>query len=106
MPESAGQVIAVEKDEHLARNLTKALPTPRLQVISGDIMTYDVTQLAPGYKIVANIPYYLTSHLMKSLGPSANPPILAVLLVQKEVAARVCAVAGDMSLLSISVQYY
>jgi 16S rRNA (adenine1518-N6/adenine1519-N6)-dimethyltransferase len=53
---------------------------------------------------VANIPYYLTSNLLRVLAESANPPSIIALLVQKEVAERVAAEPGDMSLLSVSVQ--
>ncbi len=59
-----------------------------------------------GYKLVANIPYYLTSHLIQILSESANPPSVAALLVQKEVAERVCADPGSMSILSITSQFY
>lgn len=102
----AGQVIAVEKDERLAQQLRISLPSAALQIITGDIMTYDLNRLPRGYKIVANIPYYLTSHLLRYLSTSTNPPVRAVLLIQKEVAERVNASAGEASLLSISVQYY
>ena len=59
-----------------------------------------------GYKIVANIPYYLTSHLIQIISESTNPPDTAVLLIQKEVAERVAAGPGQMSLLSITAQFY
>jgi 16S rRNA (adenine1518-N6/adenine1519-N6)-dimethyltransferase len=72
----------------------------------GDIRKYDLRRLPTGYKVVANIPYYLTSHLIQLLSETANPPRSATLLVQKEVAERVCAEAGDMSLLSVTTQFY
>jgi 16S rRNA (adenine1518-N6/adenine1519-N6)-dimethyltransferase len=59
-----------------------------------------------GYKVVANIPYYLTSNLIRVLSESSNPPSTAVLLIQKEVAERVCAVPGQMSILSVTAQYF
>jgi 16S rRNA (adenine1518-N6/adenine1519-N6)-dimethyltransferase len=55
---------------------------------------------------VANIPYYLTSNLIRIISETPNPPELAVLLVQKEVAERLAAQPGDMSLLSVSAQFY
>jgi 16S rRNA (adenine1518-N6/adenine1519-N6)-dimethyltransferase len=55
---------------------------------------------------VANIPYYLTSNLIRVLSESANSPAQAALLVQKEVAERVAARPGGMSLLSVSAQFY
>jgi 16S rRNA (adenine1518-N6/adenine1519-N6)-dimethyltransferase len=62
--------------------------------------------LPPDYKVVANIPYYLTSNLIRVLSETSNRPILAALLIQKEVAERVAAQPGDMSLLSVTAQFY
>jgi 16S rRNA (adenine1518-N6/adenine1519-N6)-dimethyltransferase len=72
----------------------------------GDIRKYDFRRLPAGYKIVANIPYYLTSHLIQLISETPNPPSSATLLVQKEVAERVCAAPGSMSMLSVSAQFY
>jgi len=104
--ENAGRVIAVEFDEALARELHKRVPADNLIVIQQDILKFDLTNLPPNYKVVANIPYYLTSNLLRVLCESRNPFSKAALLVQKEVAERVCATPGDMSLLSVSVQFY
>src|SRR3989344_5389957 len=99
----AKKVIAVELDEAL----TQKLPShENLQVIQADILKFDLTNLPPGYKVVANIPYYLTSNLLRVLAESANPPGLMVLLVQKEVAQRITAKPGQMSVLAVSVQLY
>lgn len=100
------QVIAVEKDEHLAADLLRKLSARNLSVVSDDILEFDLSQLPQRYKVVANIPYYLTSHLIQNLLEAANPPSQMVLLVQKEVAERVIAQPGQMSILSLSVQYY
>lgn len=103
----AGQVIAVEKDERLAQTLRSNLQAAQnLQTLSGDILKFDLTGLPPGYKVVANIPYYLTNNLLRILCESSNPPSLMVLLVQKEVAERVAARPGKMSILAVSVQFY
>jgi 16S rRNA (adenine1518-N6/adenine1519-N6)-dimethyltransferase len=56
--------------------------------------------------VVANIPYYLTSNLVRNLSESTNPPSVAVLLIQKEVAERIAAQPGQMSLLSVTAQFY
>src|SRR5262249_42571664 len=64
------------------------------------------TQLEPGYKVVANIPYYLTSNLIRVLCESNNPFSQAAILIQKEVAERVAAEPGQMSILSVSAQFY
>jgi 16S rRNA (adenine1518-N6/adenine1519-N6)-dimethyltransferase len=102
----AGQVIAVEFDARLAADLPNRVPASNLTVVRQDILSFDFTSLPPGYKIVANIPYYLTSHLIRVISETPNPPPTAVLLVQKEVARRVTARPGDMSLLSVSAQFY
>lgn len=104
--ERADQVIAVEFDDQLARELPKRVPDSNLRVINQDILRFDYTSLPADYKLVANIPYYLTSNLIRTLSETANPPSKAALLVQKEVAVRVAAAPGDMSLLSVTAQYY
>lgn len=103
---TAKQVIAVEFDENLARDLPVRVPASNLQVIQQDILQFDLTALPIGYKVVANIPYYLTSKLLRVLCESRNPFSKATLLIQKEVAQRVCAQPGGMSLLSVSAQFY
>ncbi len=102
----AGHVIAVEKDEDLARNLAKSLKHDAVQIIAADILKFDLNNLPAAYKVVANIPYYLTSNLLRTLSESLNPPATMVLLLQQEVAERVVAKPGQMSLLSVSVQLY
>src|SRR5690606_2136688 len=59
-----------------------------------------------GYKVVANVPYYITSKIVKQLMTAENKPSIVVLLVQKEVAERLAADPGDMSILAISAQVY
>lgn len=100
------KVVAVELDEKLAADLTRKFQDPNLSVVMSDIMKFDLNNLPPDYKIVANIPYYLTSHLIKIISETSNPPTTAVLLVQKEVAERVTAKPGGMSLLSVTAQFY
>lgn len=100
------RVIAVEKDENLIAQLSSKFKLLKLELHNQSILEFDLTQLPAGYKVVANIPYYLTSNLIRVLSESSNPPQEAVLLVQKEVAERIAAHAGDMSLLSVSTQYY
>lgn len=102
----AGGVIAVEKDEALAASLKNNLSSDKLDLLTADILKFDLTKLPKDYKVVANIPYYLTSNLLRILAESANPPELMVLLVQKEVAERITATQGQMSLLAVSVQLY
>jgi len=102
----AGRVYAVELDDRLYETLKTNLIYPNLQLFHEDILKFDLGRLPRAYKVVANIPYYLTSHLLRTLSESANPPLEITLLVQKEVAQRVAAQPGDMSLLAVSVQLY
>jgi 16S rRNA (adenine1518-N6/adenine1519-N6)-dimethyltransferase len=104
--EKAREVVAVEFDERLAAALPRHVPSPNLQVVHDDILRFNLTTLPAGYKVCANIPYYLTSNLLRTLSESANPPKIIALLVQKEVAQRVAAKPGDMSLLSVTTQWY
>lgn len=107
-------LVAVEKDKTLAKNLLHHISSileyrplnGGLTVIEGDILEFDMSQLPHDYKVVANIPYYLTSNLLRVLSESLNPPVLMVLLVQKEVAQRIAASPGQMSLLGVSIQLY
>ncbi|MCA9324519.1 ribosomal RNA small subunit methyltransferase A [Candidatus Saccharibacteria bacterium] len=108
----AAQVIAVEFDATLATNLQSNLHledgpiNDKLTVVQQDILSFDLTSVPAPYKVVANIPYYLTSNLIRVLSESSNPPEIAVLLMQKEVAERVCAEPGNMSILSVTAQYF
>lgn len=103
---SAKEVIAIEVDHELATQLPERLSAGNLQVVHGDILKFDLTTLPKDYKVVANIPYYLTSNLLRLLSESPNPPERMSLLLQKEVAQRVAAKPGDMSLLSVALQLY
>ena len=100
------QVVAVEFDLQLAAKLPALVTADNLQVEAADILNYDLRHLPTGYKVVANIPYYLTSNLLRVLCESPNPPERMALLVQKEVAERVAAKPSAMSMLSVSVQFY
>lgn len=99
------KIVAVEKDSDLISGLTK-LKLPNVEVIEADILNFDFTKLPDSYKVVANIPYYLTSNLLRQLLESNNRPRLMSLLIQKEVAERITASPGQMSVLAFSVQYY
>ena len=69
-------------------------------------MQFDLNQLPKGYKVVANVPYYITSKIVEKLMTAENKPRLAVLLVQKEVAERIAAEPGEMSILAVSAQLF
>ncbi|HEY2982071.1 MAG TPA: 16S rRNA (adenine(1518)-N(6)/adenine(1519)-N(6))-dimethyltransferase RsmA [Anaerolineales bacterium] len=112
---AAQRVVAVELDEKLIP-LLKAVAGPQanVQIIHGDILELSPAKLIdrPAYVVVANIPYYITSAIIRHLlepvpGETAGPrPRRIVLTVQREVAERICALPGDLSLLALSVQVY
>ena len=102
----AGRVIAVEFDRDLARKLPGQFPGKNLEVVQSDILSFDLTSLPTGYKVVANVPYYITGKIVNMLTISKNKPSVAVLLVQREVAERLAAKPGDMSILAISAQVF
>lgn len=102
----ADSVTAVEFDANLAKKLPGQFPGKNLTVINDDILQFDLSQLPPGYKVVANVPYYITSKIVQKLMTADNKPSVAVLLVQKEVAERIAARPGDMSILAISAQVF
>jgi 16S rRNA (adenine1518-N6/adenine1519-N6)-dimethyltransferase len=79
-----------------------------VRLVQGDILDLDPGELmgAPGYLIVANIPYYITSTLIRHLLEAGQPPLRMVLTVQREVAERIVAGPGRMGLLSLGVQVY
>jgi 16S rRNA (adenine1518-N6/adenine1519-N6)-dimethyltransferase len=101
----AKKVVAVEMDAALAGLLERDRPD-NLEVVHGDIRQFEVQSLPAGYKVVANIPYYATSQLLQFFLEAPNRPKLLAWLIQKEVAERVTARAGQMSVLAFSVQYY
>jgi 16S rRNA (adenine1518-N6/adenine1519-N6)-dimethyltransferase len=103
---TAELVVAVEFDPRLAKNLIKNIKADNLQIYLEDILKFDLSLLPKSYKLVANIPYYLSSNLIRKLSEATNPPSSCVLLVQKEVAQRMAAQPGKMSLLSVTSQFY
>ncbi|MCI0519033.1 MAG: 16S rRNA (adenine(1518)-N(6)/adenine(1519)-N(6))-dimethyltransferase RsmA [Chloroflexi bacterium] len=106
---AARQVTAVELDARLIPILEQVLSAaPNVRIVQGDILALDPADLvdAPEYCVAANIPYYITSALIRRLlGRTARPTRLT-LTVQREVAERLCAAPGEMSLLALSVQVF
>ena len=100
------KVVAVELDARLAQDLQGKFKNQPFILNMLSILDFDLSSLPKNYKIVANIPYYLTNHLLRLLTDTPHKPSRAALLVQKEVAQRVTAKAGDMSILSVVVQFY
>ncbi len=103
---NAREVIAVEFDKELARKLPAQFPGKNLKVISSDILKFDLSDLPTDYKVVGNIPYYITNKIVQILLTARNKPTITVLLVQKEVAQRLAAKPGKMSILSVSAQIF
>jgi 16S rRNA (adenine1518-N6/adenine1519-N6)-dimethyltransferase len=102
----AKKVFAVEKDQRLLEFLKEKFRNYKnIEIIHGDILRLQANKLQVN-KLVANLPFYLTSRFLRLCLESKTRPELAVLLIQKEVAERVVAKPGDMSLLSISCQLY
>ena len=104
----ANKVLAIEKDEKLTEILVKtAKYFKNLKIINKDVLKIDEFYLPfKRYKLVANIPYNITGPILKKFLNSKNKPYLMILMVQKEVAEKIVAKSGNMSILSISVQFY
>lgn len=106
---SAKEVVAVELDPNLLPPLEAVLaPYQNIRVVHGDILKLSPHDLITetNYLVVANIPYYITSAVIRHLLENKAKPRRIVLTVQKEVAQRICAQPGHMSLLALSVQVY
>ena len=114
----AGRVIAVEKDDKLAAILKKTLGAfDNIIIVNKDILKTDPADLLregstlesgglPKYKVVANLPYYITSPVLRHFLEASLKPEIMALMVQKEVAQEIVAASGKMSLLSVSVHLY
>jgi len=104
------KVIAVELDDRLADYLqtgVKSLDIENVTVINEDILKFNLRKLAgQKYKVVANLPYNITSIFLRQFLDSQNRPESLILMLQKEVAERICARPPEMSILAVSVQYY
>jgi 16S rRNA (adenine1518-N6/adenine1519-N6)-dimethyltransferase len=105
----AGKVVAIEKDKRLIPLLEEKfageITNGRLELIYGDILEERI-ELPKNYKLIANIPYYITGALFRMFLEAENKPNTIVFLVQKEVAERAVAKDGKESLLSLSIKAY
>lgn len=109
--DTGGTVYALEKDRDLlpvlSETFTAELATKKLILIEGDALTFLPQEIIKGdYKLIANIPYYITGAILSRYLSSSHQPKTMVVLVQKEVAERTCARDGKESLLSLSVKVY
>jgi len=109
--EGGARIIAIERDKKLVEELKKE-NLKNVEVIEGDALKvllelhtkYKIQNTK--YKLVGNIPYYITGHLLRIIGELGRKPSKTVLLIQKEVAQRICAFPPHSSLLSLSVQFW
>jgi 16S rRNA (adenine1518-N6/adenine1519-N6)-dimethyltransferase len=110
----AKRVVAVEIDAELASKLEiEFQDVPNVQIVRGDILKFNPSDLAretndsvDEYKVVANLPYYITSAILRHLLEAEHKPRVIVVMVQREVAQRMVARAPDMNLLAVSVQFF
>ncbi len=106
---SAKRVIAVEVDRRLIPVLEQEVGgCPNVEIVQGDALQIDLEAVTRGeaYVVVANIPYLITSALIRRLLEAGHPPGRLVLTLQAEVGERIVAGPGEMSLLALSVQVY
>ncbi len=108
LAEQAERVVAVELDDGLVQALRQELAhLDNVQIIHGDILRIpDLGIPHSGYKVVGNLPYYITSAVLRRFLEDEPRPQLMVVTVQREVAERIVAGPGEMSLLAVSVQFY
>ena len=111
LTQQAGRVIAVELDDRLMPILRDQLAgCDNVTLVEGDILELSLpsllSPLCSDYKVVANLPYYITSAVVQYFLEGEPPPVCMVVTVQYEVAQRITAQPGDMSLLAVSVQFY
>lgn len=110
------RVIAIEKDRKMSRYLRKEIEKTygdksNIEVVCDDILRINLPEFMKErgivkYKVVANIPYYITSMITKLFLSTETQPEMMVMLMQKEVVERICAKEGDMSILALSVLLY
>lgn len=110
----AGHVVALELDERFLPVLQETLADlANVTIVQGDILASDPAEIVgrgeepvASYKVVANLPYYITSAVLRHLLTARRPPALVVVTVQREVAQRIVARPPAMSLLAVGVQFY
>ncbi|GAB4471011.1 MAG: 16S rRNA (adenine(1518)-N(6)/adenine(1519)-N(6)) -dimethyltransferase RsmA [Anaerolineales bacterium] len=111
LAQNVRHVVAVELDAELVPPLKEVLsPYPNVHLVVGNILGLDPAELfreeSQPFSVVANIPYYITSAILRHLLEGRRRPRQMILTLQLEVAQRICAAAGEMSLLALSIQLY
>lgn len=113
--EKGSRVVAVELDNRLVPELEKKfVQQENVRIVHGDILTTQIAKLIPqdvqsefpSFRVVGNLPYYITSKIIRMFLELENPPSEMFFMVQREVAERICAKSGEMSVLSVAVQRY
>lgn len=103
-------VLTIEKDKDLLENLENKfkefIKNKKLEIKNEDILDFDLEKINGNYKLIANIPYYITGEILRKFLSNAHQPNQIVLLVQKEVAERICVKNGKESILSLSIKAY
>ncbi len=123
----AKRIVAVEKDRRLIEPLKEKFSNTNVEIIEGDVLTLEIEELFrnfklettersravadmairnSNYKVIGNIPYYITSYFLRTIFEKWPEPKLIVLMIQKEVSRRIVAKRGEMNLLALSVQLY
>ena len=105
----AGRVVAIEMDRDILPALAETTAQyPNVEVIPSDLLKVDLGGVFGGapYKFVANLPYYITALILRRIFEATPRPTLMVVMTQREVAERMVAPAGELSLLGLSVQFY
>ena len=109
LAKQARRVVAVELERNMLALLAKMTSNyVNVELLARNLLFVDPADVfgtAP-YKLVANLPYYITAPTFRHFLESANPPRLLVVMVQQEVAQRIVAEPGDLSLLAVSIQFY
>ena len=114
MAKKTKKIVAVEKDKkmfNILKELLKSTSIKNVKIINEDILKIKNSSLnrllgTSNYKVVANIPYYITSPVIRKFLEMKNQPNRIILMVQKEVAKRICSSPPKMNLLAVSVQFY
>jgi 16S rRNA (adenine1518-N6/adenine1519-N6)-dimethyltransferase len=111
--ETSAKIVAIEKDRDLIPVLQEKfaveIKSKQLTLIEGDVLDFNPSKhglRAGKYKLIANIPYYITGAIFEKFLTEKNPPSLLVVLIQKEVATRIVARDNKQSILSISVKAF
>jgi 16S rRNA (adenine1518-N6/adenine1519-N6)-dimethyltransferase len=112
LADSGARILAIEIDNGLTGVLINSFrKNKKVKIILGDILKINLPKVLEennfaNYKVVANLPYYITSKIIRLLLETKYPPDEMILMVQKEVGERICALDGKESLLSVSVKFY